>query len=181
MVLYLVQFLSRCSAKKFAHHSISTGYFCKDQLKFAWFGTFGSKWACLIMKTLENVTFIHTDSPYTVLYIRELIHIQMWLFMMGQLPAHEIMCIFYKFGNSLQHCLWNKETVLWIIRKKILVRNKTDTQAFIYCTVKIIFLLFTKSQYYQYLFTANMQELLRIVKPMRSRFFAKSTRSLRNE
>ena len=129
----------------------------------------------------ENVGKRNVYTYWLTLHIRELIHIQMWLFMMGQLPAHEIMCIFYKFGNSLQHCLWNKETVLWIIRKKILVRNKTDTQAFIYCTVKIIFLLFTKSQHCQYLFTANMQELLRIVKPLRSRFFAKSTRSLRNE
>ena len=49
--------LSHCSDKIFAHHSISASKFCKDLQKFACFMVFGSKWACLIMKTLKNLKF----------------------------------------------------------------------------------------------------------------------------
>ena len=49
--------LSRRSAKKIAHHSIFARYFCKDQRKFACFGTFGGKRACLIMKKFKNPKF----------------------------------------------------------------------------------------------------------------------------
>ena len=46
--------LSPRNVKKFAHHSISASDYCKDQRKFACFRTLGSKWACLIVKTLKN-------------------------------------------------------------------------------------------------------------------------------
>ena len=55
---------SRNSAKNFAHNSISAGDIFKDPRKFASFRTFWGKWACLIMKTLKIVNFIHIDSPY---------------------------------------------------------------------------------------------------------------------
>ena len=55
---------SRNIAKNFEHYSISAGDFFKDPRKFACFRTFWGKWACLIMKTLKIVNFIHIDSPY---------------------------------------------------------------------------------------------------------------------
>ena len=49
--------LPQSTSKHFAHHSISAGYFCKDSQTFPCFGTFGCKWACLIMKSLLNRKF----------------------------------------------------------------------------------------------------------------------------
>ena len=48
--LCLVWLFSRHSASKFAHHSYSTYDLCKDLWKWAFFGIFGGKWACVIMK-----------------------------------------------------------------------------------------------------------------------------------
>ena len=46
--------MSQHSAKTFAHNSISAREFCKDLQKFDCFGTFGSKWTCLFIKTLKK-------------------------------------------------------------------------------------------------------------------------------
>ena len=89
LALYLVWFCHSAVLTKLAHFSISAGYFCRDPRKFAYFGTFGGNWACLIMITLNNHrfdTYWPTLLPYwpTLLYIikisyHEMLHYQFYL------------------------------------------------------------------------------------------------------